>query len=293
MLGRFSLGRKKEKNTAGAEEEDSDPEGQAYRHEESEPEHDHDGPDDAAATIAATASPSRFATALPTLGSFKGLSLSSGHSSTNYGSLADTPSASPSSSSPRRAVPPALKRHQTAPSPSSSSFSSNKQRLVEARWRFPTSDAGELALEKGDVVRVEEEVNADWLRGEIVSVDASEGSRASRVGQRGIFPASFTAPALDELMTGGRDWTAPSRRSQDDSWSVSAASTTSASTEDGDLSEDDQAKEGLRPNDAGGRSATGNATPRKAPPPPPPPARRRTGTVTRQLGEGDGSPFGD
>ncbi|ORY86017.1 hypothetical protein BCR35DRAFT_351572 [Leucosporidium creatinivorum] len=284
MLGRFSpsviRGKKKEK-TNGAQEGEDDDDEDAYRHEESEPE----VLDEPSAAV--TTSPSsRFSGALPTLSSFKNLSLSNGYSSTKYDSLADDASSrnssSPSTSSPRRAVPPALKRHQTAPSPrTSSSADRDAPKFVEARWQFATTDSGELALEKGDLVRVDEEINAEWMAGEIVTT--SDGNER-RVGRRGMFPTAFVAPSISALTSGSYDFSQPSRRSQEqdrgDSWSMSAASTTDESA--GELSEDEEAKEGLR--EAGGKSGSG--TPRKAPPPPP--ARRRTGTVGATA-----SPFAD
>nr|CRX79289.1 hypothetical protein [Leucosporidium scottii] len=287
MLGRFSpsviRGKKKEKKNGAQEGEDDDDE-DAYRHEESEPEPLDDPP------AAVTNSPSsRFTGALPTLSSFKNISLSNGYSSTKYDSLTDDASSrnssSPSSAaaSARRAVPPALKRHQTAPSPRTSSSHDDRDppKFVEARWQFATAESGELALEKGDLVRVEEEINAEWMAGEIVTT--SDGNER-RVGRRGMFPTAFVAPSISTLSSGAFDFSQPSRKSQEqergDSWSMSAASTTDE--EASELSEDEEAKEGLR--DSGGKSGTG--TPRKAPPPPP--TRRRTGTVGATA-----SPFAD
>ena len=282
MLGRFAPSaildrRKKDKATEYDDEDNS--EADREQHEDSELE----GPDEP--TAAAASSPSRFTSGLPTLGSFKNLSIGT-NIPKNYGSLADdvaSPSSLNSTSSSSRRAP--LKRHQTAPAlqtTSSNGQSSSSRRLVEAKWRFDASDSGELTLEKGDVVEVEEEINSEWMTGRIVST-SEDGLGKSRVGRRGMFPTAFVAASISTLSSSSYDFSRPSRRSIDqdgDGWSMSAASNTDESANE--LSEDEAAKEGLR--GAGTRSGTG--TPRKAAPPPP--ARRRTGTIGASA-----SPFAD
>lgn len=284
MLGRFApsaiLDRRKKEKANGAYDDEDDSEADRQQHEES----DLEGPDDP--TAAAASSPSRFGSGLPTLGSFKNLSIGTG-TPKNYGTLADdvaSPTSIESASSPRRAP---LKRHQTAPSlqTTSSAGRGTSPQLVEAKWRFDASDSGELTLEKGDLVQVDEEINSEWMTGRIVST-SDDGVGKSRVGKRGMFPTAFVAAALSVLGSGSYDFSGPSRRSQDlhrgaDWGSLSAASSTDDSANE--LSEDEAAKEGLR--EAGTRSGTG--TPRKAAPPPPP-TRRRTGTVCAKA-----SPFAD
>lgn len=276
MLGRFApsaiLDRRKKEKANYDDEDDSEADRQ--QHEDS----DLEGPDEP--TAAAASSPARFSSGLPTLNSFKNLSIGTGVPK-NYGSLADSPTSINSASSPKRAP---LKRHQTAPTlqTSSSNGRSSTPHLVEAKWRFDASDSGELTLEKGDLVQVEEEINSEWMTGRIVST-SDDSSGKNRVGKRGMFPTAFIAPSISVLGSGSYDFSGPSRRSQDhprdaDSWSMTSTTDDSAN----ELSEDEAAKEGLR--DMGTRSGTG--TPRKAAPPPP--ARRRTGTISTQ-----GSPFAD
>lgn len=274
-------GKKKKAEKEGAEGDEEESDLEAYRHEES------DVPDESDSARTNTGTPSRpnsnspsssrRNTGMATLSSLKNLSLvgASNGSSTGYGSLVEeSPSSSPAASSPlspngtrQRVAPPAIKRTRTAPSPSAFR---RDTRYVEARWAFSTTANDELNLEKGDVIRVEREINTDWWRGTIVSVQLAIG--ASRVGREGMFPSAYVVPSsamVDDELDFGR---VQSRDSQ-----LSVASTATA-TDESDIEDDrKEEKTGLAGAAAGG-GMSGQSTPRRGPPPPLP-GRRRTGEL--------------
>ncbi|BGP58081.1 hypothetical protein JCM8202v2_005738 [Rhodotorula sphaerocarpa] len=175
-------------------------------------------------------SPSRFNASLPTLptlGSFKKLSVQSDVAGGKYSALGDTeeyyntapPSPTRSPNTKSGSHPPAFRRSQTAPdNPSSSatslSFSPTSPsfrqvpplpsrptkagpvgRTYRAQWPYtPTGashgdltdeedDASDLELERGTLVRIEEEITPDWWRGVVVA--------GARQGRRGMLPSAY------------------------------------------------------------------------------------------------------
>ncbi|GAA5846663.1 hypothetical protein JCM9279_003400 [Rhodotorula babjevae] len=206
MLERFALGKNKKKDvspaeTPTAEEPDDEPPAQQR-------------------SGASSPSRSRIAPSMPSLGSFKKLSLV-GAGSGKYGSLGEddaepaattSPTSSTASFASRR-VPPVLRRAETAPAapvpsprravpPLPSRGPVGK--TFRAQWAYvpasSSTDHGtddesedELELEKGDVVRVEREVTADWWTGRVVA--GGRGSSAERAqGRKGMFPSAYVVP---------------------------------------------------------------------------------------------------
>ncbi|GAA5902967.1 hypothetical protein JCM5296_004506 [Sporobolomyces johnsonii] len=340
MLERFAFGagkkdksKKKDKENGGGEVDADD--------QESDRELDEPRP-----SSSGTSTPSRFVPSgigmpsLPTLGSLKKLTAPS---ASRYGSLpdADTPApAAPTTfTSPRRLAAPALKRTQTAPPTSSPTTSSPHRPPLSplsrssdvvgqtfiSKWAYNPSlaDPDELELDKGDLVRVEKEVNADWWIGVTI-----EGRHE---GSKGMFPSAYVVPyepepslseadhddEQDELVPRAaqespsereRGWTtfsdaeADSRRS-----STSRGRSSSPHDDDDDRSALRQsASPGFTPGRVGEAatalpSATSAspaarppppipapraATPKKTPPPPPPSRRAAGGSAS-----GAASPF--
>lgn len=280
MLGRFApsalRGKKKKTEKAGEGEDEESDDLDAYKHEESDIADEPEASRSSTPSRTSSGSPvgSRRGTGLPTLSSLKNMSLGSNGSSTGYGSLVEDTSNNASRSNPATSPlakngvhrAPTFKRTQTAPTPSA--FTRRGARYVEARWAFSTTASNELNLDKGDVIFVEREINADWWHGTITSVQLT--SAAFRVGQEGMFPSAYCVPS----QTGGADDELDFGRikSRDTTYSNLSTEPDTATEDDGDESESDlrQQKVGLR--DAGG--AVGQSVPKKMPPPPP---RRRTG----------------
>ncbi|BGP35223.1 hypothetical protein JCM10296v2_007055 [Rhodotorula toruloides] len=141
--------------------------------------------------------PSRFAApsmpAMPSLGSVKKLSIGAGG---KYGSLGDSEQVLPERSSPassptKRATPPLPERHQ--PASLAATRSGPVGSAYRAQWSYvPSSststassedDSHDISFEKGDVIRVEKEINADWWSAFVI-----EGTWK---GQRGTFPSAY------------------------------------------------------------------------------------------------------
>ncbi|GAA5937882.1 hypothetical protein JCM1841_003867 [Sporobolomyces salmonicolor] len=303
MLERFAFGagkkdksKKKDKENGGGEADADD--------QESDRELDEARP-----SSSGTSTPSRFVPSgigmpsLPTLGSLKKLTAPS---ASRYGTLrdADTPTLDSSTTftSSRRLAPPALKRTQTAPPASSPRPSSPRRRPLSpvfpssdvvgqtfiSKWAYNPSlaDPDELELDKGDLVRVEKEVNADWWIGVTI-----EGRHE---GARGMFPSAYVVPHEPESSASeagedhdeddeqqsaherGRGWTTFS-----DADAASRRSSTSRPRSP--APHDDQgndrsalrppASPGLTPGRAG-VSPSGNAASPASRPPPPIPAPR-------------------
>ncbi|GJN93926.1 hypothetical protein Rhopal_006985-T1 [Rhodotorula paludigena] len=311
MLERFALGNKnKKRGGEGDDETAPSPEGAA-----------------SSAPTSGASTPSRFAPSmpsLPTLGSFKKLSLQS--SPGKYGTLADAhhePSSSPSGSfsssasgsASGRRLPPALKRTQTAPAASPTPSSPSRARpppplpsrapaagpvgqTYRAQWAYKPAatvpddeddeeeGAGELELEKGDVVRVEKEVNADWWIG--------VGVQGAAQGRRGMFPSAYVVPHALEAHSDDEDDEDEARRGAQSRWTTfgNASTSFSASSDghdasvgrpsfDGDaLTDTDDGEHGLLDNGAQGRTASPFGDPRERR------ARQRGETITA-------SPFDD
>ncbi|BGP43344.1 hypothetical protein JCM10450v2_007494 [Rhodotorula kratochvilovae] len=314
MLERFAIGNKNKKKDASPVDTPT-----------AEEEHDPYGEPAPAPAQSGSSSPSRFAPSIPTLGSLKKLSLSTGGG--KYGSLGEEDAApasavsptSSSTSSLSRRLPPVLKRTHTAPASSSSSSptpSSPRRtaapplparggpvgRTFRAQWAYVPAasvadddDDGELPLARGEVVRVEREVNSDWWIGVAV-----------RNGRRGMFPAAYVVPHLEEGAGAGGDggerearWTTFGNESATFS---SASSSAHGHGHEGDdtASDSDDDGEGAHGLLDGQQQRTaspfGDAVPppaaaRRAPPAPPQ-SRSRGSTVTAGAGAGS-SPFAD
>ncbi|GAA6062940.1 hypothetical protein JCM10212_005953 [Sporobolomyces blumeae] len=346
VLERFALGSgKKDKS-----KKSKDAKGENGGTDSPEADDEDTSPQSRSRSDSNTSNPSRFTPSMPSMpnvGSFKMFSSPSG---SKYGTLkdSDTPpprspdfsSASPNvamTSSSRRIVPPMLKRTQTAPpssNPSSPTPSSPRLRVLSplrptfddspvgrtalARWAYHPSlaDPDELEFDKGDLIRVEKEVSADWYIGKVV-----EGRHE---GSRGMFPSAYVA--LQERTTASdsreeeetmRDhgWTGFG----DDDRSIRSASTRTTSTKDApddgsSSSEDDvsrlrsETSRAFSPGRSAGPSAaangtrppppplpttrrTGATTPKRQPPPPPPPRRTNSGSGPGLPREDEGSPF--
>ncbi|GAA5989780.1 hypothetical protein JCM10908_002317 [Rhodotorula pacifica] len=139
----------------------------------------------------------------------------------------------PSSPTRSSAHPPAFRRSQTAPTTASSSNGSLKTpsptspgfrrvppvpslpapgpigRIYRAQWAYlpasgsshghggsaeDESDIEDLALDRGDLVRIEEELTADWWKGAIVS--------GAGKGRRGMLPSAYVVPHEGETVAG-------------------------------------------------------------------------------------------
>lgn len=142
--------------------------------------------------------PSRFSTpsmpAIPSLGSLKKLPIGSG---SKYGSLGDSHEvlhgrSSPVSSPTKRPTPPLPERRR--PTSPTATRTSPVGSTYRAQWSYvPSSsststassedDSHDISFEKGDVVRVEGEINADWWSAVVV-----EGTWK---GQRGTVPSAY------------------------------------------------------------------------------------------------------
>lgn len=190
MLSRFTGSGKKDKDKKARESARDDDDSQ----NEERLADGLDAADDDDQDSYRSVSPTPFAMpSMPTLGSLK--KLGSGGTGSKYDTLLDSDS-SPSrglksaSSSPSMRQPP-FKRTQTAPPLHTSSD------LFEAKWAFrgDDTDESELPLEKGDVVRREREISAEWWVGTIV-----EGSVPGRTG---MFPSNHVTPAEAHEVDGG------------------------------------------------------------------------------------------
>ncbi|GAA5904479.1 hypothetical protein JCM8208_004204 [Rhodotorula glutinis] len=264
MLERFALGKNKKKDVSPAETP-------AVEEQDDEPAAAQRGSGASGASGASSPTRSRIAPSMPSIGSFKKLSLSSAGSG-KYGSLGEddaepvattSPTSSTASFASRR-VPPALRRAETAPAspvpsprravpPAPSRGPVGK--TFRAQWAYvpAASSTGhgtddeseeELELEKGDVVRVEREVTADWWVARVV------GGGGGGLGRKGMFPSAYVVPHVLPL-----DEDEPRRQQgagarDDDRWRTSSSSTRDGteyhghSTEDSDTADDDDEEEG-------------------------------------------------
>ncbi|BGP03327.1 BAR adaptor protein [Rhodotorula toruloides] len=149
--------------------------------------------------------PSRFAApsmpAMPSLGSFKKLSIGAGG---KYGALGDSEQILPEHSSPaasptKRATPPLPERRRPA-SPAAAARTGPIGSTYRAQWSYAPSsststassedDSHDISFERGDVIRVEKEINADWWSAVVV-----EGMWK---GQRGTFPSAYFVRCEEE-----------------------------------------------------------------------------------------------
>ncbi|BGP27514.1 BAR adaptor protein [Rhodotorula toruloides] len=193
--------------------------------------------------------PSRFTApsmpAIPSLGSFKKLSIGSG---SKYGTLGDAeqvlPVRSSRASAPtKRPAPPFPERHRPA-SPAAARTGSIGS-LYRAQWSYvPSSststassedDSHDVSFDKGDVIRIEKEFNADWWSAVVV-----EGTWK---GQRGTFPSAYFVRCEEKKEE--RTSSAPRLRAQRDS----TGSEMTVSSEDGFVgssTEDDETQASTR-----------------------------------------------
>jgi len=264
MLERFALGKNKKKDVSPAETPTAE-----------EPDDESPPAQQRGNSGASSPTRSRIAPSMPSIGSFKKLSLV-GAGSGKYGSLGEddaepaaattSPTSSTASFSSRR-IPPVLRRAETAPA---SPMPSPRRavpplpsrgpvgKTFRAQWAYvpAASSTGhgtddesedELELEKGDVVRVEREVNADWWVARIVGGAGAERAQ----GRKGMFPSAYVVPHVLPL-----DVNEPTQRHGagagargDDRWATSSSSSAAHdggegsyqghSTEDSDTADDD------------------------------------------------------
>lgn len=276
LLGRFTTTGRKEKEREKRERQrskaedatDDDDDDDNARASEDGDDSDHTGP----VTTATSPSPSRFNTALPSLDSFKKLGMSSKYDSLGDDSIIRTgpKPLPPSFSNTSFGAPPKLKRTQTAPPAPTRTVG----KTFEAKWRFAGSDGEELSFEKGDVVEVIEEVNAEWWIGKLISPAS---------GKKGMFPSAYVVPLLEQEPATTLWRVESATTDEGDNYSIDEKSGLQAGNGRFTSDHDDDDDDHVFTRTLSSFKSTALSSPgRKAPPPPP---RRQTNQGT--------SPFED
>lgn len=188
-----------------------------------------------------------------------------------YDTLDETTSLRPSP--PRRTQ----SSSPSSPPPISTSFQP-QGKLYKAAWDYTSTSLDELGFKKGDVIKIEKEVNGDWWIGSLVNA-----------GERGMFPRGFVVP----FELGEEDGRAIGRNTSGGGVGSRWKSSTNPSSEEEGEEESEEEEEDRKKKAASLASqamsrlgSSGNGSVKRVAPPPPPSRRR----ITVSGGE---SPFAD